>query len=159
MAGLIEGEGEGEGTITIYKSKVSDRGRRVYGKRNPMYKLIVKIPNTIEEMIDFCINEFGGTKTVKKARRLKKNGETLKRQWVWILSGRNSYRLLKRLLPYMICKKDQATLGIEFYKKCYLRRIKDNSEIPLWMIKKREEYYQKIKRCIIKFSERRVTPL
>jgi intein/homing endonuclease len=141
LAGLIEGEG----TITINKAPVTRKRKRMCGIKST-YRLVIKITNTIEEMIDFCTDEFGGNKIKVKRRENTENGGLWKQQWVWDLSPRDSYKLLRQLLPYMICKLDQAALGIEFYEKCYLRNAYSGGrDVPRWMIEKREEYFQKIK--------------
>lgn len=136
LAGLIEGEA----CITINKSP--ENKNRTH---SPMYRLVIRLTNTDEKMINFCVDEFGGTKRKNKRRKNTKKGGLWKQQWMWDLSVRDSYNLLKRLLPYLICKLDQAELGIEFYEKCYLRSAYRNGGVPHWMTKKREEYFQKIK--------------
>ena len=99
LAGLFDGEG----CIHIASSKYLDKGRK-----NPPYKLRIQITNTCKDLMD-KVASFGFY--VIERKDLKKNW---KRCWVGHMYDRKAAGLLKQMLPYLIVKKDEATLAIEF---------------------------------------------
>jgi hypothetical protein len=99
LAGLFDGEG----CIHIASSKYLDHGRK-----NPQYRLRIQITNTCKNLMD-KIGSFGFY--VMERKDLKKNW---KRCWVGHMYDRKAANLLRNLSPYLIVKKEEAILAIEF---------------------------------------------
>ena len=54
-------------------------------------------------------------------------------------------KLLKEIKPYLMLKKQQAELGLEFYDKCGIENKYGRAGIPAWLNRRREEYRKKMK--------------
>lgn len=98
-AGLFDGEG----CISIGRYR---KGRNGYAK----LQIIVVQKRT--DCIDFLIKVFGGNRRMVQRR----NGKDI--YWRWVLWANKSVEFLSKLLPYLIEKKDQAVLAIEFQQMC-----------------------------------------
>ena len=99
LAGIIDGEG----TISVSKR---------YGiSRNATYFHQFKIGNTDIRLIQWLVDNFGGS--FPKCMKLKGNR---KDAYVWCLSGHASYKLLKKVMPYLLLKQKQAIYAIQLYE-------------------------------------------
>ena len=127
LAGIVEGEG----TIGIEKGKI-DKYRK-----NHKYILRLQVVNTDKRLLNWLKENYGGTVDIKSEAK-----ENWRRVYQWRLGSKRAYTLLKCMRPYLVFKKEQADLAIEFYQMT-LRRIQ--SEVPMWLNVKREAYYQKLK--------------
>jgi len=118
LAGIIDGEG----CLTIgagRKGKVTN------------YNSIIMIASTNEKLIQWLQTNFGGN--YYKAGRVS---EKWKQAYIWrFLKKKDIEQLLLAVLPYLIIKREQAILLLEFVR---LPRYQETPE-------KREELYQKIK--------------
>ena len=97
LAGLIDGEG------SIYIS-VDKRHHTIF------HFLEVSISNTARSLIDWLLNEFGGTEKLSGSARRNECPE----QWVWVIRGYRAEPYLKAVLPYLVIKHRQAHLALEF---------------------------------------------
>jgi hypothetical protein len=100
----IAGVLDGEGCIQIEKPK-----RKHNREKSQTYKLQVRIANTDLRLIEYINGIFpayiynGSEK--RKGRR---------RQFVWHANGKKAAQVLRQLLPYLICKREQAEVAISF---------------------------------------------
>ena len=84
---------DGEGCIQI-----SSRGN-----------LAVTVDNADIEPLQFFMDVFGGSITVSKCATKER-----KKIYRWSIIEEEAPEFLRTILPYLICKKAEATLGIEF---------------------------------------------
>ena len=126
LAGIIDGEG----TITIAKSKIRK------GRKNHLYSLRMSVGNSDKRLIDWLKENFGGSIHIMREGHGRKF-------YQWTLGSKDTYRLLKEIKKYSIIKEEQADIGIEFYKKTLRRN--SGERVPMWLNKKREELFQKMK--------------
>jgi hypothetical protein len=98
FAGIIDGEG----CISLCTSKKNVNNR--YGTQ-------VFIGNTDERLIQWIHSRFGGTLGFRK--RLKPNQKDL---WTVNFSGVTVEPILAAVLPYLVLKREQAALMLEFRK-------------------------------------------
>jgi hypothetical protein len=113
-AGIIDGEG----CIHI--------GKRT-GKNRKGFQLRVLVGNTDPKMILELKSIWGGwTGPCSKDKR-----EGRKSAWQWIITDTPASKVLEEILPFLICKKEQATLAIEFAKsiKCNVDKKHKKYEI------------------------------
>jgi len=95
---------DGEGAISI--------GKRKFPSGDSYYSQRLFIGNTDIRLIEWLIENFGGSYPKAKNR-----GENRKDMYQWVLSGYNSYKLIKKIRPYLILKQEQADCAIELYEK------------------------------------------
>ena len=100
LAGLFDGEG----SINIFKQP--NKKDRI----NPCYFLEISIGNTHKGVLQWVLENFGGRLTHNAEQHTKRNQRT----WRWRASSNEACAVLKILLPYLIVKKEQAQLAIEF---------------------------------------------
>lgn len=135
---------DGDGNIYIRKRK---------GKKeiwNSTYSINVSIGNTDKDIIIWLKDKFGGG-----IRNHIKQKEYHKQAYQWRVSGKIAYNFLKLIYPYLILKKYQAGLSIEFYEFMkeshkHLRKKGVNGSVKISKenILKREEY----RNLILSFS-------
>lgn len=97
-AGFIDGEG----SIHIRKDN---------GYKNPKYSLILTVTNTNQESIEkikSLFDEYGTTPEIKM-----RDGNT-KPVYRFMSSGNKALHILKQIQPYVIVKREQVKLGIDF---------------------------------------------
>lgn len=123
---------DGEGTIGITRQSRKPSYNYRYHER-------LQIVNTDIRLINWLVDNFGG-----KLPQPIDNGENHKDKYSWELGGYSSYKLIKRIYPYLILKQEQADCCIELYEKVSTRL--DNNK-PLTGYKKElaERLYQKCK--------------
>ena len=131
LGGIIDGEG----TIAITKKKIAKRGY------NPSYVLRVSIAGSDKQLSKWLKENFGG----KIYALNMQNGFNKKKMFQWILNSNNGYKLLKKVKDYLLIKKEQADLAIEFYQDCVLKYNFKGRSTPIWLSQKREEYFIRLK--------------
>lgn len=97
MAGLLDGEGHIG--ITLRKNLRSG------------HQLRIEITNTNEAFIKWILPRFDGHGAHRKDRWGDGNR---KDSYVWYADNRKAIRLLKLLMPYLVLKKEQAQIAIDF---------------------------------------------
>lgn len=98
-AGIIDGEG----SIGIYLCP---------GATRKGFQLAIEVSNSDTRMISRLKELWGGwTKPRTKQKSFHKQ------QWRWGLSSREAMEFLEIIFPYLISKKEQALLAIEFQKR------------------------------------------
>ena len=127
VAGLIDGEG----SIFICKQKRWKNGS--FG-----YQLRVMVGMTDKKTIDFLKNKLGGGIHCVKGRKVNHSD-----CYLWGIYAKNASNLLKTLKPYLITKKEEAEIAIEFQGKCYFSKPIKKIKVEE-MLKIREEYYNRL---------------
>ena len=100
LAGIIDGEG----TIGI--------GRQMLPNNNYTYRQHLIIGNTDIRLIEWLVENFGG-----KFPKAVNSNEKWKDSYMWQLTGTKSYKLLKKVRPYLLLKQEQADNAIELWEK------------------------------------------
>jgi hypothetical protein len=108
VAGLMDGEG----SICIYRSRDHrlKNGQFAYGMH-------VQIVSTNIDVIKWILGNFGG-RFYERSCEYKHNGfKANKTIYHWALTGSaNRERFLLGVLPYLIIKREQALVGLEFIR-------------------------------------------
>lgn len=129
----IAGFFDGEGSVYISKSKSHDKD---------ILRLNISIGNTNKEVLDYICETFQ-TGKVKLDRITKGN----KNFYVWWRGGYTAAEILKAIEPYMLVRKEQAILGIQFQSI-----ISNNWEYNRWkripknIIQQREDMHLQMKK-------------
>jgi hypothetical protein len=99
LAGILDGEG----TITVTRN-------RQYKRPTFQYRVRLAVYNTNKSLIDWLCQEFGGTVSCNKSRIVGS-----KDLYVWrLMSLKDIQKLLKECIEFLIVKKRQAELALEF---------------------------------------------
>lgn len=106
MAGFFDGEG--------YIGLGGGRNRDL---------LRISISNTDKAPIQFFADTFGGN--IRETHYMKSR-RTL---YIWTRGGYPALEILEKLLPYLICKKQQALLGIESVGATSIQRFKIGEQL------------------------------
>lgn len=80
------------------------------------YNLLVSVANTARDILDRFSERFCGAVYVKD-RTPKRDGFNRRVAWNWHASCKTADKFLESILPYLVVKKDQALLGIEYQAK------------------------------------------
>ena len=101
-------------TILAYTAGIVDGEGSIYMKRSAPgrshgYSIFLRVGVTSGELIHWLIVHFGGW---SEPAMLPGNRKPL---WRWALYGEAAAALLQRLLPYLVIKRRQAELVIDFY--------------------------------------------
>ena len=102
LAGLFDGEG----TVCISTS---------HNRNNTtIFQMNVKVANTKLELMQWLITNFGGSYSVSQDKCEGNNRAT---QYAWMPKGKkNRIEVLEKMLPYLVIKKQQALIGLDFEK-------------------------------------------
>ena len=73
----------------------------------------IRFGNTNIKLIEWIVENIGG----KIPKEYVRDNPKHKNSYDWQLSGSNSYKILKKIRPYLIIKQEQADLAIELYEK------------------------------------------
>lgn len=130
-AGLVDGEG----CICISKLKKSPRGL------SPYHHLQFSLENT-DPFITYWLQErFGGSVRLDKTKASQNHKPTYR----WALKKVETLQFLRQLLPYLLIKRPQAELALQFYQQCDVRRRGHKRRLEEDEILKREEFYTHMK--------------
>jgi hypothetical protein len=113
-AAYLAGFVDGEGYISLKRDFHNYRGEKVI-----YFTAVLKVANTNKEIIEWCKASFGGW----IYKRIWKNGENHKDAYCWQLTGSNLEPFLKKILPYLKIKKEQAKLVLEKIKNQKLNEL------------------------------------
>lgn len=108
----IAGFFDGEGSIGLYRG-IDHRKRRMKEHKKVRYSfgLIVTIVNTHLKILEVIKQKFGGN--IRK-HLLTSKGKIC---WEWRKHGKSAIPFLKALQPYVVVKKEQVVLGLEYERK------------------------------------------
>ena len=99
LAGILDGEG----CIHIKRNKRKDCPKGV------QYQLGVTVRMSNESICQLYQKYFGG-----RVYQCKKYKSYYKQLWQWIVTSKQASAFLRIVLPYLIDKKTEAILGLEF---------------------------------------------
>jgi hypothetical protein len=102
---------DGEGCISIasYIQRIKKAGGGEYQYCNT--QLAVSIFQTDERLMKWLKHHYGGTYTPRKPKVGKRQG------WSWVPAhGKNLERFLLKILPYLLLKREQALLALEYIR-------------------------------------------
>lgn len=116
LAGIVDGEG----CLCIYRVNPAKYNRY----QNPCFRSVLNISNTRKELFDWIEEYFGNLNHSKKHRRsiFKKNSTHERWIYEWVIQGHRLVDICTQLLPYLVLKKRQAELIIEFRKTFELQK-------------------------------------
>ena len=104
LAGFMDGEG------CIYVSRTKNSNRWGY-----QYTLRVELTQANKQLLEDIIERVGfGSNIWNKALNAIKNRKSKRNVYAIKWSSRQAHELLKKIYPYMVVKKAQASLGMEF---------------------------------------------
>jgi hypothetical protein len=101
FAGVLDGEG----CIEIQRLKPKGRAKNI------SYRLRVRICNTDANLIGHLNAIFNGTLRLEKQSRSDRRNI-----FVWSCKKSDAEKVLEKIYPYLICKKEQAKIAIDFLK-------------------------------------------
>ena len=102
VAGYIDGEG----CILVHKAAATESGRVT-----PRYDLHVSAYQCSRKVLNQLSTQFGG----KVYTHNRSNRPTMRDSWSWRISGPSANAFLTLIYPYLVEKKEQSWLGLEFY--------------------------------------------
>lgn len=129
IAGIIDGEG----SIIINKLKES-KGTHLY-----RYQLFVKVVNTDERLLKYLSQKTSTSYFKDKRTNNTNRRNTFSIHW----SIKSSVQILQKIYPYLVIKKEQVDLALNFVKTfdiCY-----GNKKTPIDIMDKRHDCYLKMK--------------
>lgn len=129
LAGLIDGEG----SIFICK-------QRRWKSGGCGYQLRLTVGMTHKETIKFLNDNLdGGWSSFVR----NNNPKHTKELFIWRICDDGAKELLRKIKDYMITKKKEAEIGIEFREKCFPKK-KTRKYLNEVLTPLREEYYLKM---------------
>jgi len=132
---------DGEGHISI--AKRTARSRKKYGTYTyERYDLIVTTSQVFSGPIIWLQERFGGRIRRSIAKRSYDRG--LYARWDWILSSQNGATFLRAVLPYLIVKRREAEIALDFVSTLSLVRP-GSKKLPAWIQEKRAKLYGEIR--------------
>jgi hypothetical protein len=130
IAGILDGEG----CVQIQKCKLHNR------EINQTYKLQVRISNTDLRLINYINSIYPAYIYNSSEKRTNR-----KRQFVWHINGKKAGLFLSETMPYLIVKKQQVVLALDFlktYEKYY-----GIFGVPKDVLEYREKLYLECQKC------------
>ena len=106
LAALIDGEGSIMLTRRAYA-----RGSRLYSSPNPHFRAVVSIYNTDQRLMKALVEKTGIDRVYKHTRQPKENQK--KTSYSWRLVATEIREWLPLVMPWLVCKAEQATLLLE----------------------------------------------
>jgi hypothetical protein len=109
MAGIVDCEG----SLCIYRVNPAKYNRY----QSPNFRSVLNISNTKKELFDWIEQHFANMnhKSKKHKRSIfKKNGVHERYIYEWVVQGIRLVDLCTQLLPYLVLKKRQAELILQF---------------------------------------------
>ena len=107
-AGIIDGEGY----IAIETPK--GKLRRPYP---PLYRTTIRVGNTDIRMLNKLKELWGGSIRPFHNR----HPEKWKQAYEWMITNKSAIPVLKAIMPYLVCKKEQAILALELQERVTAR--------------------------------------
>jgi hypothetical protein len=127
VAGLLDGEGSI--VVDVAWSKTG----------SPYHMLRVSICSTSRVLIDWLVDTFGGSVSNDTRSSIKRGRRPC---WAWRLSANRAKHFLEHVRPYVIEKKKQVALAIEFQHR--KNGCRTSRPLPAEIVAEREWYRQEI---------------
>jgi len=125
---------DGEGYVGV--SKMRDNRYP-----SPRHTLIVSVANTDMRLMDYLSQFSGAVHPLVKPPKEK----NWKQAYLWKNEQREAVMLLKLVSEYLLLKKKQAELGIEFYEICFGEYEHMGGLLSSAILNRRESYYNRLK--------------
>lgn len=125
---------DGEGYVGIGKT----RDNRY---PSPRYILIVSVSNTDTRLMDYLL-QFSGA--ISHSNKPSKE-DNRKQCYQWKNEQKEAVFVLKLVLEYLLLKRKQAELGIEFYETCFDGYEHMGGILSPAILNQRESYYNRLK--------------
>jgi hypothetical protein len=109
LAAFIDGEGS-IGIELLSPCKVTRKGKESWQRKKDYYACRLCVINTCKPILDWIVQEFGGTLNQRKVKN------TNKPCYRWHIFGSNLETLLNELEPFLFIKKRQAQCLLEYRK-------------------------------------------
>lgn len=122
---------DGEGNIGIKRTKTPSG--------NFSYRQRLSVGNTDIRLINWIVENFWG-----RVPKPIKNKGNRKDNHIWEINGIHSYKLIKKIQPYLILKQEQADCAIELYEKV-TDRVGKSNPIRGWKKQRAEELFDRCK--------------
>ena len=129
-AGFFDGEG------CIHIGRLTARG-------HTNYQLIIRVSQRTREPVDEFQRLFGGFVSTTRA-----SSHPHKTQWLWGCSNAQAGKVLAQLLPFLIVKKSQAELAVEFQALRSERKANTDPETGRFLVIDKsgyQEYYEQMR--------------
>ena len=104
MLAYFAGYLDADGSIGIFKHKSKSC------KRGYAFELIVQVSGVKKKSVQLFHCNFGGSLGSYK-NKVVKNKQKI---WIWAICARKALFFLEQIYPYLILKKPQATIAVEF---------------------------------------------
>ena len=131
----IAGIFDGEAYIGVTRQKAAKSGGK---RRNDFYSLMIQVKATDKRMTDYLLEHVGGYYRTENRRTI--NGKLVHN---WAIDGDRASSLLLAIRPYLVCKRDQADIGIRF--RGSFGPIYCKSGTPRSVVEFRHECYERLK--------------
>ena len=133
LAGVIDSDG----CIAITKARKTALMRRTQRIVNPRYVLRITITNTSMKLMDWLVENFGGT-----LRRKGRAKVIHKVAYDWIYDNGKAIFILELIKPFLIVKQKQAELGISFIENWEYPKGGQGSRVPVAEVERREKCWK-----------------
>jgi hypothetical protein len=107
---------------------------------SPRYVLRITVTNTSTDLMQWLYENFGGTLRGKPRAK-----QVHKATYDWIYDNGKAIYILELIRPYLVVKKRQAELGIEFIEKWEYPKGGQGSKVPDHEIQRRERCWLAMK--------------
>jgi len=135
FAGIMDGEG----SISIRQSKSQAKNHQY------QYRAYLQIGMTSKEVIDWVVENVGGGYSKGKNDSVKE-----KASYNWRMNPVDGANILQQILPYLILKRLQALVFIEYAKTVSLRGSYGKKGLPKEINDERERLYKIMHRLNLK---------
>lgn len=127
-----------DGWVSIKKTNISREK-----EKTPRYKLQVGVTGKDARVQQFLYGVWGGDLNFKdNSEKEKREGINSTYIWEWIINSNQAKEMLKKILPYLKYKKDQADIAIRLQDRM---QKAGSPKISEYELSKREELYLKCK--------------
>ena len=83
----------------------------VGGRVTSHHQLRLTIANTSRALGEWLETRFGGR------IRWRRQQQSVRPSWEWVMQHKHAAALIRRVLPYLVIKQEQARLALEFQKQ------------------------------------------
>lgn len=104
----IAGFWDGDGSITIQKQKWISKNRA-----GVQHFLCIKVSNTDKRILEEIKSYFNVGTVMSNGKSKAKNRQA----WQYQSSANDAYKIIKKLYPYLVIKKEQAELALHFQER------------------------------------------
>lgn len=138
VAGIVDADG------CIVISKTFPKSRWKQGSKSPDYRLHVEVCNTNYALMELLVESFGGS--ISHKPMTKGSFFTRREHYNWSVSANQAYLCLKRIQPYLIVKRNQSDIAMEFWEKRTHMAVGKSHRLTETELALREGYYQAMKK-------------